>query len=101
MDSKFKRDNKVKRIEQYQCDFCKKIYDNVTDAINCECEHLGLSNEEYDEYKKLLREESYAYEKVSITRNDKTIQVCDDATKKVLAFKKLHHIPENIDIRVW
>ena len=90
----------MKRIEQYQCDFCKKIYDNPKAAINCECGHLGLSNEEYDEYKKLLREESYAYTHVSITRNNKTIQACNDATEKVLAFQKLHHIPENIDIRI-
>lgn len=90
----------MKRIEQYQCDFCKRIYDNPTAAINCECEHLGLFKEEYDEYKRLLIEESYAYHNVAITRNDRTIQACDDATEKVLAFQKLHNIPENMDIRV-
>lgn len=90
----------MKRITQYQCDFCKKIYGNPEAAINCECRHLGLSNQEYEKYKKLLREESYAYQNVSITRNDRTIQACDDATKKVLAFQKLHNIPENVDIRI-
>lgn len=86
---------------QYQCDFCNKIYDNPESAIDCECGHLGLSNQEYDEYKRLLREESYAYQNVSITRNDRTIRACDDATKKVLAFQQLHNIPGNMDIRVW
>ena len=90
----------MKRIMQYQCDFCNKIYGDPEAAINCECIHLGLSNQEYDEYKKLLREESYAYQNVSIVRNDRTIQACDDATEKVLAFQKLHNIPENADIRI-
>ena len=89
----------MKRVIQYQCDFCNKIYDNVALAINCECRHLGLSVQEYEEYKKLLREESYAYQNVSIVRNDKTIQACDDATKEVLAFQKLHNISKNMDIR--
>ena len=90
----------MKRITQYQCDFCNKIYGEPTAAINCECEHLGLTRQEYEEYKTLLKEESYAYQNVSITRNDRTIQARDDATKKVLAFQKLHNIPENMDIRV-
>lgn len=90
----------MKRIEQYQCDFCKKLYDNPTAAINCECGHLGLTRQEYDEYKSLLIEESNAYRNVSIARNDRTIQACDDATEKVLAFQQLHNIPENMDIRV-
>ena len=90
----------MKRLMQYQCDFCKNIYDDPESAINCECEHLGLTRQEYEEYKTLLKEESYAYQNVSITRNDRTIQACDDATKKVLAFQKLHNIPENMDIRV-
>lgn len=90
----------MKRITQYQCDFCKKIYDNSTAAINCECEHLGLSKAEYDEYKSLLSEESYAYHDVSITRNDRTIQACDDATKKVLDFQQLHNIPVDMNIRI-
>ena len=90
----------MKRITQYQCDFCKKIYGDPEIAINCECGHLGLTRQEYDEYKKLLREESYVYQNVSIVRNDRTIQACDDATEKVLAFQKLHNIPENVDIRI-
>lgn len=57
----------MKRITQYQCDFCKKIYGDPEIAINCECGHLGLTRQEYDEYKKLLREESYAYQNVSIS----------------------------------
>lgn len=51
-------------------------------------------------YIPLTKEESYAYQNVSITRNDRTIQACDDATEKVLAFQKLHNIPENIDARI-
>lgn len=90
----------MKRITQYQCDFCKKIYGDPEIAINCECGHLGLTRQEYEEYKKLLREESYAYQNVSITRNNRTIQTCDDATEKVLAFQKLHNIPENMDVRI-
>lgn len=90
----------MKRLMQYQCDFCKKIYGDPKIAINCECEHLGLNRQEYEEYKKLLREESYAYQNVSITRNDRTISACDDATEKVLAFQKAHNIPENMDVRI-
>ena len=90
----------MKRIVQYQCDFCKKIYDNPKAAISCECLHIGISDEEYDEYKKLLREESYAYHNVYISRNDRTIQACDDATQKVLAFQKLHNIPKDVEIRI-
>ena len=90
----------MKRLIQYQCDFCKKIYDDPESVIDCECGHFGLLNQEYEEYKKLLREESYAYQNVSITRNDRTIQACDDATEKVLAFQKAHNIPENMDVRV-
>lgn len=90
----------MKRIEQYQCDFCNKIYGEPTAAINCECEHLGLSMEEYDEYKKLLIEESNAYQIVYFYRNTRTIQKCDDAVEKVLAFQNLHNIPAGMKVRI-
>lgn len=90
----------MKRIEQYQCDFCKKIYGDPKAAINCECEHIGLSTEEYDEYKELLIKESNAYQIVSFYRNTRTIQKRDDAVKKVLAFQKLHNIPADMKIRI-
>lgn len=73
---------------------------NLASAINCECGHLGLTRQEYDEYKELLKQEQYAYANVSIARNDRTIQACDDTTEKVLAFQRLHNIPENMDIRI-
>ena len=45
----------MKRITQYQCDFCMEKYDNPVSAINYEYKHLGLTRQEYDEYKKFQK----------------------------------------------
>lgn len=79
----------------YICEFCDNKYKTSKEAYDCEAKCLGLTADEYKEYKYLLREEQNAFSEASCVNNEATRKRCDDAIKAVIAFQKKHGFVDN------
>ena len=79
----------------YKCEFCDRQYNTSKEAYECEAKCLGLTIDEYKEYRYLLREERNAFSEASCVNNERTRKRCDDAVKAVITFQEKHGFVDN------
>ena len=79
----------------YVCEMCGVEHKCAVDALKCEANHLGLTIEEYQEYTALLRKEKECGINVSITKNERTERLLEEAINAVIKFQKEHNITDN------
>lgn len=80
----------------YICGKCRKESKTKDEIIECEARHLGLTVEEYHQWKNLKREVKDAGINVSICKNDETEMEFDRAVMNLTNFETKHDIPAYI-----
>lgn len=76
----------------YVCEYCGCQYEEPKYAYHCEAQCLGISIEEYHEYRNLLDEERKAYRDSVSVNNKEVRRRRDDASKAVIEFQNKHGI---------
>jgi len=76
----------------YVCGTCGKESKYPKDVLICEAGHLGLTEEQYDEYRRLSAEVRKCGAACSNRKNQETEAAFDDAVEAQRAFEKNHGI---------
>lgn len=89
---------KTRTKTYYECEICKNQYRKRKEALECELNCLGLTQDEHWEYRQLLWEEEKAYKFVEHTDNIHSRKRCEDTTRAVVDFQNKHGLASDMRI---
>ena len=78
----------------YECEVCKKTSTDSKEILTCEAAHMGLTYDEWQEYKRLKSAAALAGFHLGSTKNEQTEAAFDKAIDELVGFEKKHRLIE-------